>query len=115
MSFTKAELQSLRSLLTKEINVLRDEVVVSSAVRRQYYDHADKQDPVSTAMFYRLAKTESNRLDATKKKLKKKEALLRTVKAENKKEDSYTTLINLDVDLNFGLLDKFFAFVRGTK
>lgn len=51
----------------------------------------------------------------SRKKLQKQEALLKKLKQEIQQENSYTTVIDIDIDLTGGIIERFFDFVRGTK
>lgn len=113
MSFNKSELQTLRHLLTQEILKTQVRISIDDLRRKTYFDAASKDDPVNTKYQYLHAKSASNRLKSSRKKLQKQEALLKKLKQEMQQGDSYTTVIDIDIDLTGGIIERFFDFVRG--
>lgn len=101
MSFNKSELQSIRVILSEEIRNLQMIIDFDSHARKGLFAESDPENP-DTAELYRYGKTVSNRLLANRKKLDRKEALLRKLKLE---------IQNLPVQKSF--VERFFAFVRG--
>lgn len=112
MSFNKSELQTLRHLLSQEILKTQVRMNLDSIRRKTYFKFADKEDQTGPS-YYGAAKQASNRLQSSRKKLQKQEALLKKLKQEIQQEDSYTTVIDIDIDLTGGMIERFFNFVRG--
>lgn len=112
MSFNKSELQTLRHLLSQEILKTQVRINLDDVRRKMYFQAASKDDP-GTKYQYIRAKIASNRLKSSRKKLQKQEALLKKLKQEIQQEDSYTTVIDIDIDLTGGMIERFFNFVRG--
>lgn len=112
MSFNKSELQTLRHLLSQEILKTQVRINLDDVRRKTYFATSDKEDPTGTGYYYGAAKRASNRLKSSRKKLQKQEALLKKLKQEIQ-QDSYTTVIDIDIDLTGGMIERFFNFVRG--
>jgi len=113
MSFNKSDLQTLRHLLSQEILKTQTRISIDTVRRKTYFASSDKEDPTGTGYYYGAAKRASNRLKASREKLHKQESLLKKLKHEIQQEDSYTTVIDLEVDLTGGMIERFFNFVRG--
>lgn len=80
MNFTKPELQSIRAMITSELNILEGDIYFYGMNRRQYFSVSDKNRPEETQYFYNTAKQISNAMSLAKKQRDAKIILLRKVK-----------------------------------
>lgn len=80
MNFTKPELQSIRAMITKELNSLEIDINYFNHYRSECFDKSDRNQAEETKYYYSSAKIFSNAMSLAKKQRDAKIILLRKVK-----------------------------------
>ena len=106
MNFTKAELQTIRTMVSKELGVLERIIQISDSQRKEFFELSDKEDP-ETQETYHFAKQISNFNKTIRKQRVEKIALLRKIKEQIQIADGKIPKSHLHMK------NKFFSWVRG--
>lgn len=101
-NLSKSHLQSIRSTISFEINLIECELNALKPIRSDLFDQSDVEDS-STKKFHDGAKMVSNRIDALIRKRDKKIELLYAIKyaieQSNVKRHWYTPFVNFFFDV----------------